>query len=147
MNKNTKEEVKRCDCPSDLDGFCLKCKKNCRHSCICHIPVEKEEKCFCPSYFDDDNVLQNCKCGKCVFDYKKEKLELSTEAGLRNEIYQRLKYLLAGNYTGAEWYAILDKVELIIKEQKEEEKERILTIIKQGWSSDELLDLINKSNE
>lgn len=23
------------------------------------------EQCFCPSYFDDDNVLRDCTCGKC----------------------------------------------------------------------------------
>ena len=23
------------------------------------------EQCFCPSYFDNDGVLQNCQCGKC----------------------------------------------------------------------------------
>jgi len=25
------------------------------------------EQCFCQSYFDDDNVLQDCTCGKCIF--------------------------------------------------------------------------------
>ena len=26
---------------------------------------EKKEECFCKSYFDNNNVLQNCSCGKC----------------------------------------------------------------------------------
>ena len=29
---------------------------------------EKTEQCFCQSYYDDDNVLQDCTCGKCEID-------------------------------------------------------------------------------
>ena len=27
--------------------------------------TKKTEQCFCPSYYDDDNVLRDCTCGKC----------------------------------------------------------------------------------
>jgi len=26
---------------------------------------KEAEQCFCQSYFDDDNKLQDCTCGKC----------------------------------------------------------------------------------
>jgi polyferredoxin len=26
---------------------------------------KKNEQCFCPSFYDDNNVLQDCICGKC----------------------------------------------------------------------------------
>lgn len=29
------------------------------------IRLVEDEQCFCPSYYDDDNKLQDCKCGKC----------------------------------------------------------------------------------
>lgn len=28
---------------------------------------------LCPSYVDDDNVLQDCKCGKCAKSLRKAK--------------------------------------------------------------------------
>ena len=36
--------------------FCNTCKKEC---------FKKTEQCFCQSYYDDDNVLRDCTCGKC----------------------------------------------------------------------------------
>ena len=51
------------------------CTSNCRREgceCLCgeyHDSYEPEEEvveqCFCPSYFDDENTLKDCKCGKC----------------------------------------------------------------------------------
>lgn len=34
---------------------------------------EKAEQCFCKSYYDDDNDLQDCTCGKCSTTNKKRK--------------------------------------------------------------------------
>lgn len=28
-------------------------------------PTPKTEQYLCPSYFDDDGILQDCSCGKC----------------------------------------------------------------------------------
>lgn len=36
--------------------------------------IRLTEQCFCKSYFDDDNQLQDCTCGKC----KKNKSEYDT---------------------------------------------------------------------
>ena len=57
----------------DYIECCAKCEnitydKNGSESCEC-----SDEKCEChaveqykcPSYFDDNNILQDCKCGKC----------------------------------------------------------------------------------
>ena len=27
---------------------------------------DKIEQCFCQSYYDDNNILQDCFCGKCA---------------------------------------------------------------------------------
>ena len=32
---------------------------------------EEKEQCFCQSYYDDNNILQDCTCGKC--EKKEEK--------------------------------------------------------------------------
>ena len=61
-----------------------KYKKICKGYCKCpdchvlgneygNIPVPKTEQCFCQSYYDDDNVLQDCTCGKCSMPTKTQK--------------------------------------------------------------------------
>ena len=29
------------------------------------LKITKTEQCFCQSYFDDENKLRDCTCGKC----------------------------------------------------------------------------------
>lgn len=35
--------------------------------------MKKTQQCFCQSYYDDNNVLQDCTCGKCEKDSSKDK--------------------------------------------------------------------------
>jgi len=35
----------------------------------------REEQCFCKSYYDDNNVLRDCTCGKCALKTKQKEKE------------------------------------------------------------------------
>ncbi len=32
----------------------------------------KVEQCFCQSYYDENNILQDCTCGKCGKEVKED---------------------------------------------------------------------------
>lgn len=39
----------------------------------------KTEQCFCKSYYDEDNVLRDCTCGKCDMIIKEKSLDFQKE--------------------------------------------------------------------
>ena len=42
---------------------------------------QNNEQCFCQSYYDDNNILRDCSCGKCGFS-KQEIRKLELEASV-----------------------------------------------------------------
>ena len=54
------------------DGLCHNYNDQCDEGvCWCQYDegvAETKEMYKCPSYFDDDNVLRDCSCGKCGKD-------------------------------------------------------------------------------
>ncbi len=44
----------------------------------------KTEQCFCQSYYDDNNELQNCTCGKCGTKNKRAEWEREFDIFIKN---------------------------------------------------------------
>ena len=47
--------------------------KACGISARCVLETQKTEQCFCKSYYDDRDTLQDCTCGKCKTTKEKKK--------------------------------------------------------------------------
>lgn len=59
-----------CALTENCDGSCDDCyNKNNREFSSEQLEIieklKEEEHCFCKSYFDENNLLQDCTCGKC----------------------------------------------------------------------------------
>jgi len=51
----------------------------------------KEAQCFCKSYYDEDNQLRDCTCGKCKVRKLKEKVRKSKREKFFEEVHKMKK--------------------------------------------------------
>lgn len=57
------------DCKEHCSSVCERCESE-EENHVCNTPEPKAltEQCFCKGYSDDNNIIQDCTCGKCDYE-------------------------------------------------------------------------------